>query len=417
MELAHGSGRGFDPSHVAAVHCRHGGRAVSALCFVIMPYGEKPDADGTIVDFDRIYDELIHRAVESIDGLECHRADDLNKPGWIHEHMLRHIVDDAVAVVDTSTLNANVFYELGVRHTVKKAVTVLIHRQGTKWPFNIAGMSSIEYGTTGRALTQARAKLREFIAAGLADPDNVDSLVHRAVPDLRVERGRARRITTFNTFEYPLASNPGVRLGLVTGDYENIRVADVWVNSENTEMQMDRYYGASTSATIRYLGATKDPDTGRVIEDSIGKALADKMAGQRQVDPGVVIATDPGALRANGVKLLMHAASVIGQPREGYRPIERIERCVTRALTRLDTDLRSLGLTSIMFPLLGTGPGAGDLKDHSQRLIDAAVEYLDTNAGTALRTVYFYVWSDVALDICRQVMTSHPKLQSGGRAA
>jgi O-acetyl-ADP-ribose deacetylase (regulator of RNase III) len=417
VELAIGARRGRDASHVAAVHRGDGGRAVSALCFVIMPYGEKPDADGTVVDFDRIYQELIHRAVESIDGLECHRADDLNKPGWIHEHMLRHIVDDAVAVVDTSTLNANVFYELGVRHTVKKGVTVLIHRQGTKWPFNIAGMSSIEYGTSGKALTQARKKLRDFIAAGLADPDNVDSLVHRAVPDLRVERGRARPITTFNTFEFPLASNHDVRVGLVTGDYENIRVADVWVNSENTEMQMDRYYGTSTSATIRYLGATKDPDTGRVIEDTIGQALAGKMAGQRQVDPGVVIATDPGALRAQGVKLLMHAASVIGQPREGYRPIERIERCVTRALTRLDTDLRSLGLTSIMFPLFGTGPGGGDLRDHATRLIHAAVEYLDTNSGTALRTVYFYVWSDVGLEICRQVMASHPRLQPGGRAA
>jgi O-acetyl-ADP-ribose deacetylase (regulator of RNase III) len=381
-----------------------------------MPYGDKPDADGTIVDFDRIYEELIQRAVESIDGLECHRADDLNKPGWIHEHMLRHIVDDAVAVVDTSTLNANVFYELGVRHTVKKAVTVLIHRQGTKWPFNIAGMSSIEYGTSGRALTEARKKLREFIAAGLADPDNVDSLVHRAVPDLRVERGRARHITACATYEFPLAANPNVRLGLVTGDHENLRVAEVWVNSENTEMQMDRYYGTTTSATVRYLGAAKDPDTGRVIEDTIGNALAAKMGGQGQVDPAAIIATDSGALRANGVKLLLHAASVIGQPREGYRPIDRIERCVTRALTRLDTDLKPHGLTSIMFPLLGTGPGAGDLKDYSRRLIHAAVEYLDTHADTALRAVYFHVWTDAALDVCRQVMTSHPGLQQPGPA-
>jgi O-acetyl-ADP-ribose deacetylase (regulator of RNase III) len=325
-------------------------------------------------------------------------------------------VDDAVAVVDTSTLNANVFYELGVRHTVKKAVTVLIHRQGTKWPFNIAGMSSIEYGTEGRALTEARRKLREFIAAGLADPDNVDSLVHRAVPDLRVERGRARHITTCATYDFPLAANPNVRVGLVTGDHDSLRVADVWVNSENTEMQMDRYYGTSTSATLRYLGAARDPDTGRVIEDTIGKAIAEKMAGQRQVDPGAVIATDSGALRANGVKLLLHAASVIGQPREGYRPIERIERCVTRALTRLDTDLKSPELTSIMFPLLGTGPAGGDLKEYSQRLIHAAVEYLDARADTSLRAVYFHVWTDAALDICRKVMTSHPKLRQSGPA-
>src|SRR5215207_2566500 len=129
------------------------------VCFVIMPYGRKKDADGTTIDFDRVYTDFICETVATIDGLECHRAIDLNKPGWIHEQMLRHILDDAVAIVDTSTLNANVFYELGVRHAVRKSVTILVHRKGTTWPFNIQGMSSLEYGTRGPDLERARAKL------------------------------------------------------------------------------------------------------------------------------------------------------------------------------------------------------------------------------------------------------------------
>lgn len=393
-----------------------GGGTANQVCFVIMPYGRKKDADGTTIDFDRVYTDLVCRTVETIDGLECHRAIDLNKPGWIHEQMLRHILNDAVAIVDTSTLNANVFYELGVRHAVRKSVTILVHRQGTPWPFNIQGLSSLEYGTRGPALERAREKLREWIVGGLKDPESVDSLVYRAVPELRVERRPAKRFTRVETFEFPLTRTPALRIGLVTGDYDDIRVADAWVNSENTEMQMDRYYGTSTSATIRYLGAAKDPATGRVVEDTIGQALAERLGEGRDVDPGSVVATGPGALRAsNGVKLLLHAASVIGQPREGYKPIERIERCVTRALTRVDAEFRDLGIASIMFPLLGTGPAGGDLQDHAERLIGAAADYLDSHPDTALRIVYFYVFNDVAMEICRRVIGRRPDLQPAAR--
>lgn len=377
-----------------------------------MPYGRKKDADGTMIDFDRIYTDLICRTVETIEGLECHRAIDLNKPGWIHEQMLRHILNDAVAIVDTSTLNANVFYELGVRHAVRKSVTILVHRKGTPWPFNIQGLSSLEYGTRGPALTSARDKLREWIVGGLRDPESVDSLVFQAVPELRVERSRAKVFTHVETFEFPLVSRQARRIGLVTGDYGDIRVADAWVNSENTEMQMDRYYGTSTSATIRYLGAEKDPATGNIRDDTIGKAIAELMGSQQHVQPAAVLATDAGALRANGVKLLLHVASVVGQPREGYKPIDRIERCVTGALARVDASFRDRGITSVMFPLLGTGPAGGDLQDHAERLIGAAVDYLDSHPDTVFNLVYFYIWNDVAMEICRRVIGRHPNLQT-----
>ena len=114
------------------------------ICFVIMPYGQKEDADGQVIDFDEIYQYIIKEAVDKLPGLACQRCDDIDAPGWIHERMLRHIYEDPIAIVDTSTLNANVFYELGVRHALRRSTTVLIHRAGTTWPFNIAGLNSIE---------------------------------------------------------------------------------------------------------------------------------------------------------------------------------------------------------------------------------------------------------------------------------
>ena len=71
-----------------------------------------------------------------------------------------------------------------------------------------------------------------------------------------------------------------------------------------------------------------------------------------EVAPATVLSTGAGKLRKNNVKWIFHVASVIGQPGEGYRPIERIERCVTNALARADADeCRDDGLTSILFPI------------------------------------------------------------------
>jgi O-acetyl-ADP-ribose deacetylase (regulator of RNase III) len=390
---------------------------VDGTCFVIMPFGRKKDIDGKEIDFNQIYEQMIRKAVGSIAGLKCIRCDDIEEPGWVHERMLTHIVEDRVAIVDTSTLNANVFYELGVRHAVRKGVAVLIHRQGTTWPFNIAGMNSIEYRTTPKGMEEARTRIASFIANALNNPKSVDSLVHLAVRDLRVAHGPARvekQLTKVEAFEFPLADNPDRRIGLVTGDREHIKVGDVWVNSENTDMQMDRYYGKSTSATIRYLGARKS-QTGRIEEDTIGEALTRELRGEKSVHPTSVIATEAGSLRENNnVKWIFHVASVVGEPREGYRPIEAIERCVTKALQLTEkAPFHNDALGSILFPIFGTGPGGGPLEVHAERCVNAAINYLESNAESPVRVVYFYAWSDVALETCKAVVQANERLRGG----
>ncbi len=378
------------------------------LCFVIMPYGTKKDIDGKEIDFDRVYSSMIKEAVESVDGLECQRCDDIEQPGWVHERMLRHIFQDRVAVVDTSTLNANVFYELGVRHALRRSITVLIHREGTSWPFNIAGLSSIEYKTTPTGLKKARSKIVRFIKNALEDPDNVDSLVYCAIPDLRVQR-TPTRLTKMEITRFPLVNSRDQCIAFITGDRDDIMVGDIWVSSENTNMQMDRFYGKSTSATIRYLGAKKN-EKGKIVEDTIANALALKMGADLEVDPGTVLCTRAGALERNNVKWIFHVASVVGEPREGYRPVTRIDQCVKNALRRAaEPEFRDDALKSILFPIFGTGPAGGDLSKLAEVCVSAALEHLETFDGT-LREVYFYVWSDVDLEICLNIARNHPGL-------
>jgi O-acetyl-ADP-ribose deacetylase (regulator of RNase III) len=382
-------------------------------CFVIMPYGTKKDIDGKEIDFDEIYEYIIEKAVKKLQGFDCIRCDNIDEPGWIHKRMIQHIFEDRVAVVDTSTLNANVFYELGVRHALKKGVTVLIQREGTTWPFNIAGMKSISYTTNPRGVEGAIDAIVKAISNALENATHVDSLVFEVIPDLRVEAGamrREERITKVQVFDYPLTKCNGKRIGLVTGDRENIKVGDIWVNSENTNMQMDRFYGTSTSATIRYLGAKKHPITGKVVQDTIADELAQKMGSEQSVDPTTVIPTGSGELlQNNNVKRIFHVASVFGQPREGYRPIERVERCVTSILKRADAaEFRDEKLASILLPVLGTGPAGGDLEEHAERCVNAAVDYLESQPNSSVSAVYFYAWSNVVLEVCQRIVTRHP---------
>ena len=105
--------------------------------------------------------------------------------------MLEHILEDRVAVVDTSTLNANVFYELGVRHALRKSVTVLMRREGTTSPFNIQGLSAVSYGITPESEAAAIKGISGAITSGLNNPKNIDSLVYQALPDLNLP-GRQR---------------------------------------------------------------------------------------------------------------------------------------------------------------------------------------------------------------------------------
>lgn len=51
--------------------------------------------------------------------------------------MFEQIAMDDIAIVDITTLNPNVFYELGIRHALRKGVTVLMKKVGSSIPFNI----------------------------------------------------------------------------------------------------------------------------------------------------------------------------------------------------------------------------------------------------------------------------------------
>ena len=116
------------------------------LCFIIMPFGKKKDIDGNRdIDFNKIYNELIKPAIEAAD-MEPIRADEEQAGGIIHKPMYERLILCDYAVADLTTANANVFYELGVRHVVKPSTTVTIFANSTRLPFDVNFLRCIPYG-------------------------------------------------------------------------------------------------------------------------------------------------------------------------------------------------------------------------------------------------------------------------------
>jgi len=156
-------------------------------CFVIIPFGKKQDlGNQQVIDFDEVYEYIIKEVAEKL-GLEVIKCDEIQGAGWIHRDMLEHIYRDDVAIVDITTRNPNVFYELGVRHALRRSVTVLMKQKDTDIPFDIRGMRILDYDTTLRGSAAARQQLEEFIRNGLTKQHN-DSLVYDIFPDLQVSR-------------------------------------------------------------------------------------------------------------------------------------------------------------------------------------------------------------------------------------
>jgi O-acetyl-ADP-ribose deacetylase (regulator of RNase III) len=214
-------------------------------------------------------------------------------------------------------------------------------------------------------------------------------------------------------YPYRLKGERRKRIALITGDIRKVKVADIWVNSENTNMQMSRFYERSISAIIRYLGAKKD-NVGNVSEDIIANELAEIMGDNLAVQPATVLATGAGELqRTHNVKRIFHVASVHGEIGVGYKPIDNIEFCVTNALEKADSEeLKSLGLKSILFPLMGTGGAKGNLKEIAGKLIHAAISYMETAENGTLEDAYFLMWIDIELDTCKAILDESDKLKA-----
>jgi hypothetical protein len=108
-------------------------------CFVISPIGDQ--GSETRKRSDLILKYLISPAVEPL-GYSPLRADQISEPGLITSQVIQHIVEDPLVIADLTDRNPNVFYELAIRHAIKKPLIQII-RKSEQIPFDVAGTRTI----------------------------------------------------------------------------------------------------------------------------------------------------------------------------------------------------------------------------------------------------------------------------------
>src|SRR3954453_19729869 len=121
------------------------------VCFAVMPFGKKP-VQGNEIDFDWIYDDVFVPAIKAVplpEGgfLEPRRPDKDFVTSDISVDMFRYLEYSRMVIADITGLNANVFYELGLRHRGRQSGTAILRQvqYEDKLPFDISHIKAFPY--------------------------------------------------------------------------------------------------------------------------------------------------------------------------------------------------------------------------------------------------------------------------------
>lgn len=148
--------------------------------FIIRPFGVKDDRQGGAIDFDQVERELIDPAL-TWHGITGRTTEEIAAAGNIREDMFRLLIAADLVIADVSIHNANVFYELGIRHALRPARTVMIRCRADAPVFDLQTDRYLEYdrerpGASKSALVGA---IEQTLAT-----ERTDSPVYLLLPQL-----------------------------------------------------------------------------------------------------------------------------------------------------------------------------------------------------------------------------------------
>ncbi len=182
--------------------------------FIIRPFGVKQG-----IDFDRVVRELIDPVLARL-GVTGRDTLEVLKQGNIRIEMFQRLLTADLIVADVSIHNANVFYELGIRHALRDKRTFLLSSAQDAYPFDLQTDRYFRYDKDdpGAGASTLLEALRQTLAS-----EDQDSPVFRSLPDLRAQ-DRSRFLAVPRGFreEVELAAahrQPG-DLGLLAAEAE-----------------------------------------------------------------------------------------------------------------------------------------------------------------------------------------------------
>jgi O-acetyl-ADP-ribose deacetylase (regulator of RNase III) len=377
-------------------------------CFVISPIG-KANSD-VRKHADDVFEFIIEPAVETF-NIAAVRSDQITDPGRISEQMFQRIMQADLCIVLLTGHNPNVFYELAVAQCAARPIILLL-REDEPLPFDIQDLrvvpydvSSISRFVSGAFAEQVRAEIRAIESSGWKAPSLFEQfpygprMYNEAELRLITETARPTPLPFRVDKAYALPVDPNRRIQILAGTIERVverlKDIDVLVTSENTDLQLARWYDSSLSGVVRYLDAEKSGD-GRVIRDSLNEALQEEIARlklQLPVMTGTVVATRTTGLASKGVQYIFHLAVAQGSIGAGYSvAIDRIDACISEVYRRFNEVEPPGKVRSLLFPLIGAGTARRNPDEAANDLMAAIVS--EMSETKQCETTYLMAWKE-----------------------
>ena len=348
---------------------------MSMKCFVIMGFGQKVDyTTGRTLDLDKTYRNIIKPAVEDA-GLECIRADDVMHSGMIDRPMYEFLLTADVVVADLSTANANVLYQLGVRHALRPSATIVIAEKHFKFPFDLGHVLIRPYEHLGSGIDyeeaeRMRGELSRAIQATLTRSE-VDSPVYTFLPALQSAHVQAVQAPSQAAVAPRTEVTPDDNLTALIETFQEARRAGNWsaavaILGKLLEMRPDDTYlkqqlalatyksrrpdAATSLATAKGIleqlqpGTSQDPET-LGLWAAVHRRLWDVGKSRSDLDEAIWAFEKGFSLRGdynNGSNLayLLNVRASLSSPREAIADTVIAERVRRQVVVACETRLR-----------------------------------------------------------------------------
>lgn len=141
-------------------------------CFIACPIGDKESKERANSDF--LLESIIEPVVNS--KFKVERSDLITSTNKITDEIIDRLTRSELVIVDLSTHNPNVFYELGYRHALERPVITMINKDD-HIPFDVSSYRTIYYSENYKDVIAAKEQLAETITT-FSDEDF--SFEHRA---------------------------------------------------------------------------------------------------------------------------------------------------------------------------------------------------------------------------------------------
>src|SRR5919198_3030536 len=117
------------------------------IAFMVMPFGRKPTGRTekkvpAEIDFDALWDRVYQPVLEDGLGYRAVRAD-RDVGALIITQMIQRLAIADLVVADITLPNANVYYEVGIRHAAMQRGCVLVSADWARPVFDLAQMRQL----------------------------------------------------------------------------------------------------------------------------------------------------------------------------------------------------------------------------------------------------------------------------------